>query len=274
MNECDFCGAEFESEQELHLHWREEHGDELNSHQEDKVKKAERKKQEEKEAQMRRYKEFGIYAAGAVVTIAIIGFVGAQVMKGGGSSTASFPEGSLEGQPMLGNPNASVTVVEFGDYRCPFCSEFETSVFPRLKQNYIDTGQVKFYFVNYAFLDANFPGRSSQRAAVAGECVYDQEQEQFWDFHAAVYENQGPESQDWATTNRLMEIARDSTEGLDYGELRSCIEDSETAGEVRSDRQLGQQIGVSGTPAVYVNGQKASNWQYSSLRTAIERELD
>lgn len=269
MTECSFCGDEFDDKTDLHIHWGEEHEDELNSHQEEKVKKTERKKKEQrkqKNAKRKKMAGMGLAGAGALIVIALLG---TQLINTGPQGQ-SIP---LENQPMLGNPDANVTVVEFGDYRCPVCKQFDTQVFPRLKQNYIETGKIKLYFVNYAFLDQHFTGQTSTRAAVAAECVYNQDEEQFWNFHKAIYDNQGPERQDWATRDFLMQIARDSTEGLDYDRLKACISNQETLERVQKDRRIGSNVGVTGTPSVYVNGDQIQNWHYESLSAAIEQEL-
>lgn len=268
MVECKYCDEEFDSKQEMHLHWDEEHGDELNSHDKEKVKKAKREKEQQKSAKIAKRRKMAgkALAVGGVLIIAAI--LGQQALD---SLSAPTQTGSfdLDGQPMMGNADANVTVVEFGDYQCPYCRQFDQNTFPQLKENYIDTGEVKFYYVNFAFL-----GPGSTQAAAASECVYDQtgNSENFWNFHKAVFDNQGSENSGWVTTDFMMEIARNNTEGLDYGSLRQCIAQQETIDEVNSDVSMGRSNGVSSTPSIYVNGQKVPN-QYSSIRAAIEQEL-
>lgn len=273
MVECEFCGEEFDSERELHRHW-DEHTDEINSHQKEKMKKAKRKYEEEQEKKKQKRKTYAGYGLAAIIGIAFIGVVGAQAMplltSGGGGGDANL---DLEGEPYMGSDDANVTVVEFGDYRCPICEDFHAEVLPRLETEYIETGQVKFYFVNFAFLDQNFPGDTSETASVASECVYNQDQDQFWDFYDAVYENQGSESEDWATEEFMYELFNQSTSGLDYSDFRSCVADKETLEEVRQDTRMGRQAGVTGTPSIYVNGDKLDSWSYSAVARAIEQEL-
>ncbi|MFB6208002.1 MAG: thioredoxin domain-containing protein [Candidatus Nanohaloarchaea archaeon] len=261
MVECEYCGEEFSSDRELQAHW-EKHEDELNSHEREKMKKAKRKIEEEKEDKLERRKSLAFKGLAAVLGIALLGFVVSQFVSFGPAKT------SLEGQPMLGNESAPVTVIEFADYRCPYCKMFEEQVFPSLKENYIDTGKVKFYFVNYAFL-----GPGSTEAAIASECVYKQDKKQFWRFYRSIYENQGPESQRWVSKDLMVELAKNSTEGLDYQQLDQCISSQETLGEVRQDKQIGRTMGVSSTPSVFVNGKLVKNWRYSNLKSVIEKEL-
>lgn len=261
MPECDYCGEEFDSEEDLHLHWGEEHGEELNSHEKEKVKKAERKRDEQKKDKMRKRKQYAGYALGGALALVLVGIVGAQLMNSGG--TAAFD--SLEDQPMMGEEDAPVTVVEFGDYKCPHCATFEFDVLPQLKENFIDSGQVKYYFINFPIL-----GGDSTNAAVASECVYKQDQDQFWDYHKALFENQQGETD----AESLVQLAEDSTEGLDYGQLENCIRNQGTISDVNSDRQKGQTEGVSSTPTVYVNGDQVANWEYNNLAQKIENALN
>lgn len=90
-----------------------------------------------------------------------------------------------------------------------------------------------------------------------------------------MFANQGPETQRWATVDRLMEIARQSTEGLDYTQLRTCIAEEQTMSEVRQDRQMAHSHGITSTPTVFVNGKEVSNpLNYQVLKSAVERELE
>lgn len=266
--ECDFCGEEFEDDQELHLHWGEEHGDELNSHQEEKVKKAERKQKEKDEKRKKERRRLAGWAFAGVIAVAFLAAVGPQLVD----SMTSPPQQSfdLSGEPMMGSADANVTVVVFEDFKCPYCKQFTTGAFQQLKQDYIQTGKVKTYFINFPI-----PlGEDSYTAAVAGECVLEQDEEQFWNFKEAVFQNQGPESQNWATVDKLMEIARQSTSGLDYEQLRTCTEQEQTMPEVRNDRQAAQSHGVTGTPTVFVNGKQVSNpLNYQVLKARIDNEL-
>jgi protein-disulfide isomerase len=81
---------------------------------------------------------------------------------------------------ILGDTKAPVTVIEYGDYQCPFCARFFTDVEPLLREQYIKTGKVRMIFRNYPFL-----GNESIAAAEAAECAKDQGK--FWDFHDALY---------------------------------------------------------------------------------------
>ncbi|MDO8429563.1 MAG: thioredoxin domain-containing protein [Candidatus Daviesbacteria bacterium] len=87
--------------------------------------------------------------------------------------------------PILGNESAKVTLIEFSDYECPFCSRFHTDAFKQIKSEYIDTGKVKFYYRDYPLAQIH-PG--AQKAAEATRCAADQGK--FWEYHSLVFENQ------------------------------------------------------------------------------------
>lgn len=264
MVECDYCGEEFDSEQQLQVHWGEEHEDEITSHEKDKVKKARRKKNEQKEQKMNRRKRMAGWGLAAVLAVGFFALVGPQLVSSltSSSSTANF---NLNGQPYLGSDNASVNVVAFEDYRCPHCGNFERTVKPKLVENHVDTGEAKFYFINFPIL-----GSESRTAAIAAECVYKQDEDEFWKYNDALFENQRSLQTD---TDSLVSLARENTEGLNYDNLRQCISNEGTAAQVRKDRQMGQSNGVSSTPTVYVNGKLVDDWSYPNLKSVIEAEL-
>ncbi|WP_186819796.1 thioredoxin domain-containing protein, partial [Bacillus tropicus] len=80
-----------------------------------------------------------------VVLFAAIVIINNQTEKAG-ETVAEQP--SIKGQPVLGKDSAPVTVVEFGDYKCPSCKVFNSDIFPKIKKDFIDKGDVKFSFVN------------------------------------------------------------------------------------------------------------------------------
>lgn len=167
--ECDFCGEEFEDERELHLHWGEEHEEGLTSHQQEKVKKAERKTEEEEQVRRKKRRRTAGWAFTALIAVSFVALVGPQLL---GSMLQSRQSFDLSEEPMLGSQDANVTVVAFEDFKCPYCAQFTAGPYQQLKTEYIQTGKVKFYFVNNPL-----PlGQDSYTAAAAGECVLEQDE--------------------------------------------------------------------------------------------------
>lgn len=145
----------------------------------------------------------------------------------------------------LGDPNAPVHVIEWGDYQCPACKSFEQRFFPTIVEQYIATGKVRWEFRDFAFI-----GAESTRAAEAAYCALDQGK--FWEFHAALYANQTGENVGAFSDRRLEEIAR--VVGLDVGQFRSCLRDGTHKEEVQQMIREAQSLGVRATPSFSVNG--------------------
>lgn len=147
--------------------------------------------------------------------------------------------------PYLGNSNAKLTVVEYADYRCPFCEKFYTDTYPKLKSEYIDTGKIKFIYQDFAFL-----GPDSNTAAEASHCAADQNM--FWQYHDYLFSHQGSESSDWASAANQKIIAQ--TLGLNTSQFNQCLDSGKYKQEVLNETDAGKKAGVTGTPSVFING--------------------
>jgi len=267
MVECNFCDKEFDNKTDLHVHWGEKHEDELNSHQKDKVKKAERKKSEQKEqknAKRKKMAGMGLAGAGALVVIVLLG---SQLvnMNSGPSNSAEI---SIEDEPMIGNPDANITIVEFGDFQCPACNKFERQTYPQIVDNYIESGQVNMVWKDYPLTEIGHDW--ARPAAMTMECVYREGgDEAFWDVKEQVFANQGLLN----TGNVQSEIiSYAAEENVSEEAVQSCLDNDNPGQEVDRDKSEGRSSGVSGTPTVFVNGQEI-NAEYSSIRAAIEQQL-
>lgn len=177
---------------------------------------------------------------------------------------------SLAGQPILGSADAKVTVVEFGDYKCPACKQWSDSVFPKLKADFIDAGKVKFTFMQFPFISAD-----SLTAAAASEAVAAQYPDQFWQFHEGIYHAQQAENIQWATPERLIDIAKETIPGVDEGKLAEQFADVTYNEQALKDKAVGEKAEIQGTPSVYVNGKPflGGYLDYDSLKAFIEAEL-
>ena len=145
--------------------------------------------------------------------------------------------------PILGNPNAPITMVEFGDYQCTFCSKFFHETENSIITNYIKTGKVKILFKDYIIL-----GQDSMNAANAAHCANDQKL--FWEYHSMLYNNWAGENTGWADLAHLHEFA--NTLGLDMDVFSTCMSDLKWNELVNLSSKDGQKLGVSGTPTFFV----------------------
>lgn len=145
--------------------------------------------------------------------------------------------------PYLGNENAKVVVVEFGDFQCPFCKQ----AFPivrELMNTYAD--RVVFIFRDYPISDIH---PDAQKAAEAAQCAWDQGANQFWAFHDRLFLNQND-----LTVPFLKEHA--SSAGLDRTLFDQCLDSGTNTTEVASDYADGLRAGVRGTPTFFINGRR------------------
>ena len=145
--------------------------------------------------------------------------------------------------PPLGNPNALITLVEFGDYQCTFCSKFFHETENTILTNYVKTGKVKILFKDFIIL-----GQDSINAANAAHCANDQKL--FWEYHSMLYNNWDGEDTGWADLEHLHEFA--NTLGLNMDIFSSCMSDLKWNELVNLSSIDGQKLGVTGTPTFFV----------------------
>ena len=179
---------------------------------------------------------------------------------------------SIEGQPTLGNPDAKVSIVEFGDYKCPSCKQWGETIYPQLKADYLDKEDVSFSYINVLF-----HGQEPILASLASESVYEQDPDSFWKFHKALYDAQ-PESQQhddvWVTVEKLKEIASETT-SVDLAQLEQDLgEDSTVIEKVSTDDGLVKENGIQFTPSIMINGVMLEDpFNYEQIQQLIEQDL-
>ena len=164
-----------------------------------------------------------------------------------GQSNKQSIQVSIDDDPMKGNPNAPITIIEFSDYECPFCERFYANTLPLIEENYINTGKVNFVYRDFPIQSIH---RNAATAAVAAECADDQNS--FWSFHDMIFENRGI----WGKLdgiNLLNEFEQYAvTLGLNSEEFDACLESGKYFDEVRKDLQDGQKYGITGTPGFFI----------------------
>jgi protein-disulfide isomerase len=177
---------------------------------------------------------------------------------------------SYEGQPSIGEANAPVKLAIFEDFKCPACKNFEEVIWPRLERDYINAGKVQAFFIYQQIIP------NSTTAGIASECVFEQNPDLFWDYKTIVYRSQGNEAQDWATASKLVELAKTYVPDINADELNTCLSENRHADKIEADSEMGKAIGVTGTPSLYINGQKfetqAKNFDdfYTDLKMMID----
>lgn len=168
--------------------------------------------------------------------------------------------------PIKGREDAKVTIIEFADFRCPFCEKVFSDVEPQIMKDYVDTGKAKFAFRHYAFL-----GPASLVAAHAAECA--NEQGKFWEMYDYLFKNQPPESDTTMYNSDTLSQAAGSL-GMDAGQFKGCVDSKKYQKEIDADQAAGQKASVNATPTFFINGKQILGAQpYESFKTAIEAAL-
>lgn len=172
---------------------------------------------------------------------------------------------------VLGDADAPVTIVEFSEFQCPYCSRFYADAYQGIKENYVATGKVKIVFRDYP-LDFH---AGAYPAALAAECVREQGgDDMYFAMHNKIFENQGILSGEAeAVSTGLAGFAGEVGANLDaYNE---CVAADTYKDEILADLSDGQSIGVSGTPSFLINGLLLVGAQpYEVFETAIEDALN
>lgn len=151
--------------------------------------------------------------------------------------------------PFLGSSDASITMIEFGDYQCFYCNKFFHSTEPDIVKNYIDTGKVKL-----VFKDLTIIGQDSVNAANAAHCA--QEKGKFWQYHDLLYNNWAGENTGWAAPSNLLAFAKQV--GINATDFNACMSDARYLSVIKGSLSDAQTLGLSGTPDFFIIGPDGS----------------
>lgn len=189
------------------------------------------------------------------------GTAGVVPLDGGKSAPAT--EITVTDQDHIrGNVNASITIVEYSDFECPFCSRFHPTML-RALSDYPD--EVRWVYRHFPLRNIH---PQAQPAAEASECVAEQKGEEgFWNFVDAMFENQERLGGEY-----YREVAGEI--GVNLAQFDSCVSSSKYANRVNSDYEEGIKLGVTGTPGSFVNGVPVTGAiPYEQLKSIIEAQL-
>ncbi len=185
-----------------------------------------------------------------VIVVAII--AGIAVFSSPSSETVNLDMGRTHGtistamgSPILGNPSAPITIVEFGDYQCHQCYNWFHNTKPAITKEYIETGKANLVFVDLAFL-----GRDSIPASMATYCAEDQGM--YWEYHDLLYNSQESVDNGWANSERLKAFA--FSLDLDMELFESCLDSGKYSKRVQYNMQQARENGVKGTPGFFIVG--------------------
>lgn len=211
----------------------------------------------------------GVLIAGAVVYANRSGAPAPTGQQATAGASVAAVEGLADDDPILGNPDATVTIVEFSDFQCPFCRRFWKETLPQIKTVYLATGKAKFVYRDFP-LSQIHPG--ALPAAEGTECA--REQGKFWELHDAIFEEQ--EKQGSGTVQFTAADVKQwaANIGLDSPRFSQCLDSGKYRKEIEKDLADGASFGVTGTPATFINGRLIAGAQpFAAFKAIIEEEL-
>ena len=150
--------------------------------------------------------------------------------------------------PILGDRNAPLTLIEFGDYQCTYCKKFFHETVESILINYVETGKVKMLFKDFIVVDGAVGGNGSMNAANAAHCANDQGM--FWQFHSTLYNNWAGEGTGWISSEQLNKFA--NTLELDTNEFSNCVAELKWKKLVNASHDDAVALGVTATPTFFV----------------------
>ena len=209
---------------------------------------------------------FAVLAAGADISLPKLG--DSYVPSNAGENQGAVKV-SADDDAVLGDSNASVTIIEFVDFECPFCKSFFTETYPQLKKDYIDTGKVKFVLRDFPL---DFHNPAATKEAIAAECSKEQGGDSvYFAYHDEIFTRTGSNGKGMPEAG-YTEAAQKL--GLNVSQFTSCLTSEKYKEEVQKDLADGQAAQVSGTPTFFINGTPLVGAQpFESFKTAIEAEL-
>ena len=171
-------------------------------------------------------------------------------------------EDLTDDDPVLGDEDAPLTIVEFSDFECPFCKSARDGAVKQIEEQYVKTGKVKLVYRDFPLTSIH---PTAQKAAEAAECADDQDK--FWEYHDLVFERQSLLS--------LASLKQWATElGLDTEKFNKCLDSGEKASEINKDANDAQSAGGRGTPYFIVGNVPISGAQpFANFQAAIESQL-
>ena len=182
---------------------------------------------------------------------------------------------SADDDPIMGNPNAPITIIEFSDFQCPFCARFHTQTLPLILEEYIDQGKVKLVFRDFPIQSIH---PNALPASIAAECA--NEQSKFREMHDMLFEKQN-EWNKLATADAISLFSKYASDmQLEQRMFDTCLTSGKYIEEIKNDLDDGRKYGVSGTPGFFIGNDEVGYVElkgaqpFESFKKVIDIQLD
>jgi len=181
---------------------------------------------------------------------------------------------SADNDPIIGNPDAPITIIEFSDFQCPFCARFHIQTLPTIMEEYIEKGTVKLVFRDFPIQSIH---PNAVPASVAAECA--NEQGKFKQMHDILFEKQN----EWSNLETVyaIELFNQYSEqiNLEQEQFSSCLSTAKYVKEIQNDLDDGRTYGVTGTPGFFIGNQQIGFVElkgaqpFESFKNVIDKQL-
>jgi protein-disulfide isomerase len=217
-------------------------------------------------------------------TLAAVGLGGWYMSSTRSSTTVAFPDAPLPGAAnaqttsgdidisgiqdmVIGSPDATVEIIEYASFTCPHCATFHQGAFKQLKEEYIDTGKVRFVY-REVFFD-----RFGLWASLVARCGGPEKYFGITDLLYAGQEQWSRAGEPAAIVEELRKIGR--LAGLDTETLEGCLQDGDKAQSlVAWYQQNAEADGIDSTPSFIIDGEKYANMSYADMKAIIDEALE
>jgi protein-disulfide isomerase len=208
-----------------------------------------------------------------LVAVCILGFIflGNHQKQQQTSKSTAKPKIDYSNQPFLGKSSAPVSIIEFGDYKCPNCKNFGQNVVPVIQKDLIDTGKTKLYFMNDSFINVD-----SKRSAQFAEAVFHElGNDTFWKFHELLYKKQPAgskyEKMDVYTEDFLVSTLKAVANDSDVNKVVKYFDAGKAKAAWQKDQDYADKLGVTGTPTIFVNGKMFNGTTMDDLINMVNK---
>ena len=233
-----------------------------------------REQRQKKQKQQRLLIMLGLAGVGVILILFLVvpAVIEATTPVGEFQLVTPYPRPNVDGRAM-GDPNAPVTIEVFEDFQCPACQTYSELIEPEIVKNLVEPGTVYYIFRHNPFIDDRAATKESDQAANASMCA--SEQGRFWDYHDILYKNWNGENQGNFTDKRLVAFAE--AIHLDMTAFNACFKANLYQDEIEKDIARGLELGVNGTPSVFVNGKIVKPGyvpSYEEIKAAVNAALE
>jgi len=211
-------------------------------------------------------------AVAAIAGIAALSYLSSQASKKRIITVdPNLPSVASQGY-VMGSPTAKVELVEHGDFECPACGNYAELTEPEIRAQYVNTGKIRFRFIDFPLSGHQNTLNASNAAACADE------QGKFWEMHDLIYGTQyqwsalasGPLSGD--PDKHFRTIAR-QINGLDGAKFDECVASRRMLAKVQSHLKLGEARGVNSTPTFFLGNQKLQGLTSDELKRTLDAAI-